>query len=225
MIKLKALLIEAFNRFPAVKTKDGRVFIGRIHADAVAKTGDAELESTGWWFEGRYYPEEESRKMWGKASTDDLEPELKRAWRLHQQVPGVGDDPVNVKETHLTNIERADKIPSVLFHATFEELVNSIAKNGLVPSKNAIQNFAESDARFVYLAISENGARHIIEDLYEADQKVQRRFSGKINVLKIRTTGLAKNKFYHDPYSGLLMTSSFMYMGHIPTANILDYGD
>ncbi len=94
MIKLKSLLMEAIKRFPAVKTKNGKVYLGRIHADAVSKTGDADLESVGWWSDGVYYPEEEARKKWGAASTDVLEPELHRAWRLHRQVPGIGDEPV-----------------------------------------------------------------------------------------------------------------------------------
>ena len=98
-------------RFPAVKTKDGRVFVGRIHADAVSKTGDADLESVGWWDSGTYYPEEEARKKWGAASTDVLEPELKRAWRLSQKVPEIGDDPVNLTESKLNFSVEAKNVP------------------------------------------------------------------------------------------------------------------
>lgn len=82
------------SRFPAIKTKSGKVYIGRIHADAVSKT-EEDLESVGWWEDGQYYTEDEARRKWGKASTDDLEPGLHRAWRLHQQVPEIPDTPVN----------------------------------------------------------------------------------------------------------------------------------
>ena len=99
------------SRFPAVRTKDGRIFIGRIHADAVSKTGDVELASVGWWSDGMYYPEEDARKKWGAASTDELEPELKRAWRLSQKVAGIGDDPVNITEAKLDLSVEGKDIP------------------------------------------------------------------------------------------------------------------
>lgn len=81
-------------KFPAIKTKSGKIYIGRIHADAVRKT-EEDLESVGWWEDGQYYTEEESRRKWGGASTDDLEPELHRAFRLNRQIPEIPDHPVN----------------------------------------------------------------------------------------------------------------------------------
>lgn len=91
-IRLAGRLTES--KYPAIKTKSGKVYIGRIHADAVSKT-EEDLESVGWWEDSQYYTEDEARKKWGKASTDDLEPELHRAFRLNRQVPEIPDYPVN----------------------------------------------------------------------------------------------------------------------------------
>jgi hypothetical protein len=121
---------------------------------------------------------------------------------------------------------RPNRIPRLLYHATFEELVNSILKSGLVPAKNAIQNFAETDNRFVYLASSKDGASRIIQDLYNNSNSPRlRKLSGKVNVLTIDTSNLKKSLFYDDPYTPLLRTTSYMYMGKISPNNIIDFGD
>lgn len=124
----------------------------------------------------------------------------------------------------------AQEIPTTLYHATFEEFINSIMKYGLLPAKNAMQNFKETDKRFVYLATSSKIAYGIISDLYShSDSSRIRRLSGKINVLTIKTAGLNKKKFFIDPYSGILSIAfsgnTLMYMDKIPTTNIIDWGD
>lgn len=122
------------------------------------------------------------------------------------------------------------QIPHTLYHATFEELVNSIMKHGLLPAKNAIQNFQETDKRFVYLATTARTAHGIISDLYSTSNSPRlKRLSGKINVLTINTTGLNKKKFFQDPYSGIFNATfggdAIMYMDKIPTKNIIGWGD
>lgn len=118
-------------------------------------------------------------------------------------------------------------IPSHLYHATFEENVNSIIKNGLIKSRSP--NFEDSDARFVYLTDSKREAQDLLQDLYNKTSVVHPtsrigRFSGKINVLTISTSGL-NEKFFLDPYEWALGMKSYMYNGDIPSKNIIDYGD
>jgi len=115
-----------------------------------------------------------------------------------------------------------ESVPSRLYHATFDTLTNLISKNGLLPGKTA--NFAESDKRFVYLAANAAGAQSIIKDIVN-NSRITNRLGDKINVLTIDTGGLDKKKFFVDPYSVLLQVRAYMYMGIIPPACIIDYGD
>lgn len=123
-----------------------------------------------------------------------------------------------------SQLERPERIPDTLYHATFEEFVGSISKHGLVPAGNNA-NFQESDKNFVYLTQNSQGAYKIIEELYDHGNPKIRRLSGKINILTIRTKGLDPKLFFIDPWEAGLGTKSFMYAGKIPSKNIVDYGD
>ena len=115
-------------------------------------------------------------------------------------------------------------IPTTLYHATFEELVSRIMKNGIIPSKIG-PNFGDTDSRFVYFGTSASKCKALIEDLYQNSRVLSSRLSGQVNVLTVKTSGLDKKKFFHDPKSQLLMMDAYMYMGVVPAKNIVDLGD
>ena len=122
--------------------------------------------------------------------------------------------------------------PSILYHATFEEFINNIIKNGLIPQKNAAQNFEESINGFVYLGDYSQRCKEVMEFLYQQSSnapsfKTNRisSLSGKINVLTIDTKKLNKNKMFKDPKEHLLKMKSYMYQGIISPESIIDYGD
>ncbi len=130
-------------------------------------------------------------------------------------------------EHSLTNtpLTLAETVPSRLYHATFSTVTNSISKSGLIPGRSTGTNFHETDKRFVYLALTSNGARSVIKDLISADRRISSKYGEDVNVLTIDASKLDKKKIYLDPYSVALGVTSYMYNGIIPPSYILDYGD
>lgn len=122
------------------------------------------------------------------------------------------------------SLKPATQIPPALYHATFEELVSSIAKHGLVPAGNN-PNFQETDKNYVYLADSARTANHIIADLYKHSPTHFKKFGGKINVLQINIKLLNPSLLFEDPWSAAFGGKAFMYKGKIPSKAIVDYGD
>lgn len=120
-------------------------------------------------------------------------------------------------------------IPPVLYHATFETLVNKISKYGLVPGGTTIgspaQNFIESNKRFVYLGANKQKCEDLLQHLVDAKRSIKPTMDLKINVLTINTKMLDRKLFAHDPATPLLGMRAFTYEGTIPSNAIVDYGD
>lgn len=98
-------------------------------------------------------------------------------------------------------------IPKFLFHATFDEVLPSILKNGLVPGSD---NWEDSDGTMVYLAIDRDVAESYAETADHIDD------SWDIVVLKIDTDTLDLSKLDID--SNVLDNAgdTFQYNGTIP---------
>lgn len=111
-------------------------------------------------------------------------------------------------------------IPRVLYHATSEQYVNSIAKNGLMRNaKNKM--FDCSDENFIYLATNAQHARAIVESSGRFD------FRGNVNVISIDATKLNPKLISRDedPWLEAAGVVAYKYAGPIPASLILDYGD
>ncbi len=106
-----------------------------------------------------------------------------------------------------------ENIPKYLYHATFEELLDSIFQKGL-KGYRWNKNYSDSKPNCVYLAIDE----HVAESYAECTEN-ERFEDSNIVVLKIDTTGLDLKLFTKDE-NVLDDDSTFSYFGVINKQHI-----
>lgn len=110
-------------------------------------------------------------------------------------------------------------VPSILYHATYREYLDSIMGSGLGASNN--KNWSESNRGVVYLALDPYVAESYAEAAEEED--VPSRFIDNIVILEVDTNGLDQNKFFVD--KNVLLDpedqgTTFEYHGVIPASNL-----
>jgi len=113
-------------------------------------------------------------------------------------------------------------IPSILYHATFRNNIESIKQRGLVPSfngivkcwpdcKNGVYLHSDPDVAYSYAEIADNP--DIPEEWFEDENNVV--------VLEINTITLDKNLFEIDPNLPSEQIGSYLYNGTIPSNTII----
>lgn len=114
---------------------------------------------------------------------------------------------------------KADYQPSVLYHATYEPLVNSILHHGIVPGGKEFKNFDWSKD-FVYLAAAKNNAISFIES--SENENIPEEWFDQIVALAVDVSKLDKSKLTSDEHWNPDITDeedgwqSYQYMGIIP---------
>jgi len=113
-------------------------------------------------------------------------------------------------------------IPSILYHSTFKNNIESIKQRGLVPSfdgivkcwpecKNGVYLHSDPDVAYSYAEIADNP--NIPEEWFEAENNIV--------ILEINTTTLNKNLFEIDPNLPSEQIGSYLYNGTIPSNTII----